>query len=196
MGEVAHLVGSQRAAAAGVLGPAVHAGFEEGAIDDELTAALEHIEQAHFAVGPVEYIRLLHGYPRHPPTLGGKRVTGAGQCLLLHEELLAGSLPLLGRHDRRCSYCEMVFHISLLLVLAAKRGHTSAWVIPILNAFIVSSLLLLSCLTSRDDQFSLVMTQTYRRMSGDGSDKCGAIRVADRPPTRPLRTLIGSHAGR
>jgi hypothetical protein len=35
-----------------------------------------------------------HGHPRHPPTLGGQRVTGAGQLLLLHEQLLARSLPL------------------------------------------------------------------------------------------------------
>ena len=82
------LVGHHRAAGAGVLGPAVHAGFEEGAVDDQLTAAVEQVEQARRALGPVELVLLLHGQPRHPPTLGGQRVTGAGQLLLLHEQLL------------------------------------------------------------------------------------------------------------
>ena len=89
------LVGHHRAADAGVLGPAVHAGLEEGAVDDQLTAAVEQVEQARPAVGPVERVLLLHGQPRHPPTLGGQRVTGAGQLLLLHEQLLARGLPLL-----------------------------------------------------------------------------------------------------
>jgi hypothetical protein len=78
-----------------MVGPAVHAGFEEGAVDDQLTAALEQVEQAHSALGSVELVLLLHGQPRHPPALGGQRVTGAGQLLLLHEQLLARSLPLL-----------------------------------------------------------------------------------------------------
>jgi hypothetical protein len=41
MGDVGDLVGHHGAADAGVLGPPAHAGFEEGAVDDELTAALE-----------------------------------------------------------------------------------------------------------------------------------------------------------
>src|SRR6267143_433767 len=102
MGQVRDLIGAQGAAAAGVLGPAEHPGLEEGAIDDQLTAALEQIEQAYLALGSVELVLLLHRHPRHPSTLGGQRVTGAGQGLLLHEELLARNLPLLRRHDRRC----------------------------------------------------------------------------------------------
>src|SRR5229473_386849 len=102
MGQVRDLIGAQGAAAAGVLGPAEHSGFEEGAIDDQLTAALEQIEQAYLALGSVELVLLLHRHPRHPSTLGGQRVTGAGQGLLLHEQLLALRLPLLRRHDRRC----------------------------------------------------------------------------------------------
>src|SRR5216683_4541340 len=107
MGDVRNLVGHQRAAAAGMVGPAEHAGFEEGAIDDQLTAALEQVEQARFALGAVELVLLLHGQPRHPPTLGGQRVTGAGQVLLLHEQLLARSVPLLRRHDRGCLHGQM-----------------------------------------------------------------------------------------
>ena len=82
-----------------MLRPAVHAGLEEGAVDDQLTAAVEQVDQARFAVGPLECIRLLHGHPRHPPTLGGQRVTRAHHGLLLHEHLLARSRPLFCRND-------------------------------------------------------------------------------------------------
>ena len=121
MGQVGDLIGAQGAAAAGVLGPAEHPGLEEGAIDDQLTAALEQIEQAHLALGPVELVLLLHSHPRHPPAFGGQRVTGAGQGLLLHEELLARSLPLLLRHDRGCVHREMPLlgsSLSLSLLVA------------------------------------------------------------------------------
>src|SRR6476659_2851598 len=99
MSKVGDLIGAQGAAAAGVLGPAEHPGLEERAIDDQLTAALEQIEQAYLALGSVELVLLVHSQPRHPPTFGGQRVTGAGQGLLLHQELLARSLPLLSLHD-------------------------------------------------------------------------------------------------
>jgi hypothetical protein len=45
MGQVGDLIGAQGAAAAGMLRPAEHPGLEEGAIDDQLTAAFEQIEQ-------------------------------------------------------------------------------------------------------------------------------------------------------
>src|SRR2546430_14606103 len=92
-----------------MLGPAVHTWFEEGAVDDQLTAAVEQVEQARLAFGAVELVLLLHGHPRHPPTLGGQRVTGVGQLLLLHEQLLARSLPLLRRHDRGGIHCGLLF---------------------------------------------------------------------------------------
>src|SRR5215470_14304679 len=85
-----------------MFGPAVHAGLKEGAIDDQLPPAVEQVEQARLALGTVELVRLLHGQPRHPPTLGGQRVTGPGQLLLLHEQLLARSLPLPQLHYFRC----------------------------------------------------------------------------------------------
>src|SRR5271169_6614436 len=98
-----------------MLRPTVHAALEEGAVDDELTATLEQVEQARFALGPVERICLFHGNPRHPPSLGGQRVTGAGQGLLLHEQLLARSLPLLPRHDLWCKHGGLsVFSVSLM----------------------------------------------------------------------------------
>jgi len=51
VGDMRDLVSHHGAANTGVLGPAFHHGFEEGAVDDQLTAALEQIEQAHFALG-------------------------------------------------------------------------------------------------------------------------------------------------
>ena len=78
VGDVRDLVGHHRAAGAGVVGPAVHAGLEERAVDDQLTPAVEQVEQARRAVGPVELVLLLHGEPRHPPALGGERVAGCG----------------------------------------------------------------------------------------------------------------------
>src|SRR5215467_8323185 len=93
MGQVGDLIGAQGTTATGVLGPAEHPGLEEGAIDDQLLAALEQIEQAYLALGSVELVLLVHGQPRHPAAFGGQRVTGVGQVLLLHEELLARSLP-------------------------------------------------------------------------------------------------------
>ena len=67
MGDVGDLVGHKGAAAAGVVGPAEHAGLEEGAIDDQLTAALEQVEQAHPAPRALERVVPLHRQPRHPP---------------------------------------------------------------------------------------------------------------------------------
>jgi hypothetical protein len=110
VGGVGDLVGHVRAADAGVLGPSVHAGLEEGAVDDQLAAPLEQVEQAGRAVRALEAVLLLHRQPRHPPALGGQRVTVAGQLLLLHQQFEARGLPLLGRHDRGR------LHVQVLLV--------------------------------------------------------------------------------
>src|SRR5271169_595554 len=114
MGQVGDLIGAQGAAAAGVLRPAEYSGLEEGAIDDQLTAALEQIEQAYLALGSIELVLLVHSQPRHPPAFGGQRVTGAGQGLLLHQELLARSFPLLLRYDLWCVHREMPFPVFLV----------------------------------------------------------------------------------
>src|ERR1700677_112374 len=123
MGQVRYLIGTKGASAASVVGPAEHPGLEEGAIEDQLRAALEQIEQAYLTFGPVELILLLHRHPRHPSAFGGQRVTEAGQGLLLYEELLARSLPLLLRDDRGCFHhgisfprplVRRHFHFSLL----------------------------------------------------------------------------------
>src|SRR5438128_731101 len=46
MGQMRDLIGAQRATSAGMLGPAEHSRLEEGAVDDQLLAALEQVEQA------------------------------------------------------------------------------------------------------------------------------------------------------
>ena len=101
MGQVADLIGAQRAAAARMLGPAEHARLEEGAVDDQLPAPLEHIEQARRAVRPLERIGLIHRHPGHPPTFSGQRVMGAHLRFLLHEKLFERSIPGLRRNNRR-----------------------------------------------------------------------------------------------
>ncbi len=112
---MADLVGSQRAAPAGMVGPAEHARLEEGAVDDQLTAAVEQVEQAGLAVRPLEHIVLLHGHPRHAPALGGQRVACACVFLLLHEHPLARRLPFPGRNDRGLLHREPLAYDLMLL---------------------------------------------------------------------------------
>ena len=102
MGEVANVVGHQRAADTAVFGPTMNTRVDEGAIDDQLASAMEQIEQAHLALGPLEDVFLIHLCPRHPPAHRGQRITRTSQLLLLDEHLLKRSLPLLRRHNRRC----------------------------------------------------------------------------------------------
>src|SRR5215217_1505217 len=112
VGGVRDLVGDERAAHArplrirAALGVGGDLGPIEGTVDDQLTSAVEEVGQARHAVGPVELVRLVHGQPWHPPTLGGERFTGAGQLLFLHEQCLARSFPLLRRHDRRALHAD------------------------------------------------------------------------------------------
>ena len=74
-----------------MLGPAEHSGLEKGAIDDQLPTALEQVEQANLALGPIEFVCLLDGHPRHAPAFGGEGVARTRQGLFLHEHLLARS---------------------------------------------------------------------------------------------------------
>jgi hypothetical protein len=82
MGEVAHVVSHQRAADAGMFGPAVNVGLEERAVHDQLTATAEKVEQARPALGPVEDVVLPHRRPRHPSTLRGQRIPRTAHLLL------------------------------------------------------------------------------------------------------------------
>jgi hypothetical protein len=78
-----------------MVGPAEHSGLEEGAVDDQLTATFEQVEQAHPAIRPVEQVILLDREPWHSPTFRRQRVTGTGQFLLLHEQSLTRGFPFL-----------------------------------------------------------------------------------------------------
>src|SRR5262249_50919586 len=89
-----------------------------------LPAALEQIEQANLALGPVELVILLDRHPRHPSTLGGQRITGTGKGLLLYEHLLPRILPILLRHDPRCLHRDISF--LLLLVALFARCHITS----------------------------------------------------------------------
>ena len=102
MGEVGHLIGHHGAAVAGVVGPADHSRFEEGAVDDQLPAAVEQVSQARLALRALELIGLLHREPRHPAAFRSQRVPGPGQLFLLHQQLLARRVPFLRRDDRGC----------------------------------------------------------------------------------------------
>jgi len=73
MRQMRDLIGAQGAAAVGVIGPAEYPRLEEGAVDDQLTAALKQIEQAYLAFGTVELVVLLNCHPRHAPAFGGQR---------------------------------------------------------------------------------------------------------------------------
>src|ERR1700751_3171831 len=99
MGEVGDLVGPEGAAAAGMVGPAEDAGFEEGAVDDQLAAALEEVEEAGFAVGAVELVQLLDGHPWHAPTLGGEGIALAGELFLFGQQVLASGEPFIPGYD-------------------------------------------------------------------------------------------------
>jgi hypothetical protein len=109
MGDVGDLVGPEGAAAAGVVGPAGHPRLEEGAVDDQLAAVFEQVEEASRALRTFELIRFLNRHPRHPPTLGRQPIPSSGERLLFHQHLEARRFPCLGRNDRWC------FHESNLL---------------------------------------------------------------------------------
>jgi hypothetical protein len=99
---VRDLVGEERAAHAGSLRIRA-APFRvrgdvrgvEGAIDDQLAAIIEHVEQAQRALRAVEAVLLLDRHPWHSAALGGQRIAGAGDLLLLDQQLLAGGVPIL-----------------------------------------------------------------------------------------------------
>ena len=96
-----HLVGSERAPGArplGVRAAALGVGRDvrcvEGAVDDQLAAALEQAGEARAPGRAVEPILLVDRHPRHPPALRRHGVAGPGELLLLHQQLLACCLPL------------------------------------------------------------------------------------------------------
>ena len=105
MGEVGDLVGEEGAAAAAALGPALHARARRRS-GRRPAAGAPRTGRAGWRDRPgPRSVLLVHGHPRHPAALGGQRIAGAGQLLLLHQQLRAGGLPFLRRHDWRGVHC-------------------------------------------------------------------------------------------
>src|SRR5215204_3515561 len=98
----------------------------EGAVDDQLTAALEQVGKRGRPVRALEAVLLLDRHPRHPAALGRERVTGSGVLLLLDEQFLAGGLPLLGGDDGGCvHFAPSSFRHSS--TTSMKRPQTARW---------------------------------------------------------------------
>src|SRR5438874_9367197 len=97
MSGVSNVVSHHGATDACMFWPADHPRLEEGAVDDQLTTAVEQIEQTSLAVGPLEVVLFLHGHPWHPPTLGRQRVTSVGQLLLFYKQFPARRFPVFRR---------------------------------------------------------------------------------------------------
>ncbi len=92
--EVGEAVDEHGASATSTLGEIGNSWLEEKTIDDELSAAIEEIEQADLAVRSLELVRLVDPHHRQPAALGGKLGADAGRLLCPAEEIVAGSLPL------------------------------------------------------------------------------------------------------
>src|SRR5829696_5158419 len=87
MEQVAQLVGVHRAAGAAALRVDVHVRIHEEPVHDELTAAVEEVEQRRVpAAGRGEAIAVLHADHRHAAAFGRKGVTRTGVRLLLLEQ--------------------------------------------------------------------------------------------------------------
>src|ERR1700722_10325008 len=115
------LIGTEGAASAGVIRPAEHPGLEEGAIDDQLRAALEQINEAYLTVRSVERVIRVDSYPRHAAAFGGQCIARTREGFLFHKELLARGLPLLLRYDRGSLHREIPF--SVFFAFLYTRGH-------------------------------------------------------------------------
>jgi hypothetical protein len=90
------------AIAAGRAGwPAVYVVVEEEPVENELGTPSKQLGQADLTARPDEAVVLGHRGHRHPTPLGGQRVAGSGQRLLLKQQLGVGLFPHLRRHDRR-----------------------------------------------------------------------------------------------
>jgi hypothetical protein len=74
--------------------PLILVGTEHEVVDEQLSAALEQIEQGGLAVRALEHVRLVDEDARQPATLGGERIACARGFLFLGEELVASRLPL------------------------------------------------------------------------------------------------------
>jgi len=90
--------------------------------DDELPAPLEQVEQASLAVRTLEDVLLLDPDHRQPAALGVQLVLPPGELLLPGQQLLAGSKPLVSRHDFRKTHCVLLFVVVIDILTSHSRG--------------------------------------------------------------------------
>jgi hypothetical protein len=109
------LVGARGAAGAAL----VPSGVEHEVVEDELAAALEQVGQVHGAVGALEGVVLLHLDHGQVAALGAEGVAGAGQLLLLGQQVLASGQPLVAADDPGKAHREL-----LALLVGAGSPHT------------------------------------------------------------------------
>jgi hypothetical protein len=106
----------ERTAGAARCRPAIDRRGEHEVVNDELRAPFEQIEQISLAVRSLEHIVLVDPDHRQPAALRGQRVSRAGSCFFLHEQLLASGIPFSRRHDSRNHFAILSFHFFLLFV--------------------------------------------------------------------------------
>src|SRR5262249_476321 len=78
MSGVSNLIGHHGAADACMFRPTDDARFEKSAIDNQLTATIEQIQEADRPLRSAKLVTLLHGQAGDPAALGCQRVTGPG----------------------------------------------------------------------------------------------------------------------
>jgi hypothetical protein len=91
VGEVADAVGQERAGLAALFPVRV----EHEVVDQQLTAALEQVEQAGLAVRALEDVFLVNLDDRQLAPLSVQRVSLPGEFLLLRQQRPAGGQPLI-----------------------------------------------------------------------------------------------------
>jgi hypothetical protein len=77
-------------------------------VHQQLAPAVEQVQQAHRALGPVEDVLLTDLDHRQPAPLCVQLVASPGQLLLVGEQLLACHQPLVMRDDPRVSHLELL----------------------------------------------------------------------------------------
>src|SRR5437899_12233274 len=77
------------------------AGAEHEVVEDELTAPLEEVDEARFAVRALKRVVPFDPDHRQAAALGGARVSRPGRLLFLRTQLLESGFPFLLRDDSR-----------------------------------------------------------------------------------------------
>src|ERR1700761_620575 len=104
-----------------MVGPAMDVRIEKGAVNNELPAPVEKIEQRSPSLWSLKYILILDGDPRHAPARRSQGISRTGMFLLLNQHLLPGFLPFSCRDYRGLGHlCDLLIgrHLFLLRVPA------------------------------------------------------------------------------